>query len=193
MPRPTAKYDVSIAEKISEMAGNGLSQGYMAHEVGLSENTIRKLYRKELKHGASRANYAVAKTLFQKCMEGDTACLLFWAKTRMGWSEKESFIGREILEQFEAGEITLIQAALKFEKSGLPLPETIRILLAKEQPELEDSSKGQYMVISDEEMEARVAERKAMIQIQINGLPERQAEMRELHSQVADKLKTANT
>lgn len=191
--RPGRKYDPELADKIRELTANGLRQEDIASFIGMSENTMRKLYKSDLVKGATLANSTVGKKLFEQCVKGDTAALIFWAKTRMGWSEKASFIGREILEQFEAGEITLIQAALKFEKSGLSLPETIRILLAKHEPEQEDPSHGQYMVISDEEMEARVAERKAMLQIQINGLPERQAEMRALHDQVADKFKSANT
>ena len=168
----------------------------MRHEdiaafIGMSEKTMRKYYKADLVKGAALANMTVGKTLFERCERGDTAALIFWAKCRMGWSEKASFIGREILEQFEAGEITLIQAALKFEKSGLPLPETIRILLARQEPEQEDPSHGQYMIISDEEMEARVKERQEAIKAQIDHLPERQAEIRKLREQVTDKFKPA--
>lgn len=95
---------------------------------------------------------------------------------------------QEILERYNNGSLTVKEAAIEFEMNNLPIPETIRIMLVKEQPEPEDPSKGQYMVISDEEMEARVAERKAMIQKQLLGLPERQQEMRELHKQVANKF-----
>lgn len=95
---------------------------------------------------------------------------------------------KEILERYRNGGLSVKEAAIEFEMNNLPIPETIRIMLVKEQPEPEDPSKGQYMVISDEEMEARVAERKAMIQQQLLGLPERQQEMRELHNQVANKF-----
>lgn len=95
---------------------------------------------------------------------------------------------KEIFERYLNEELSLKEAAIEFEMNSLPIPETIRILLAKEQPEPEDPSKGQYMVISDEEMEKRVAERKAAIEQQLLQLPERQQEMRELHEQVANKF-----
>ena len=95
---------------------------------------------------------------------------------------------KEILERYRNGSLSVKETAIEFEMNNLPIPETIRIMLVKEQPEPEDPSKGQYMVISDEEMEARVAERKAMIQKQLLGLPERQQEMRDLHKQVANKF-----
>lgn len=95
---------------------------------------------------------------------------------------------QEILERYRNGSLTVKEAAIEFEMNNLPIPETIRIMLVKEQPEPEDPSKGQYMIISDEEMEKRVAERKAIIEKQLLGLPERQAEMRELHKQVANKF-----
>ncbi len=95
---------------------------------------------------------------------------------------------KEILERYRNGGLSLKEAAIEFELNNLPIPETIRILLAKEQPEPEDPSKGQYMVISDEEMEARVAERKATIQQQILELPDRQKDMRDLHDQVANRF-----
>lgn len=186
--RPGKKYDPETAEKIREFIANGLRQEDIANFIGMSENTMRRLYKNDLVRGAALANSTVGKKLFEQCQKGDTAALIFWTKCRMGWSEKASFIGREILEQFESGEITLIQAALKFEKNGLPLPETIRILLARYEPEPDDPSHGQYMVISDEEMEARILERKAAIQAQIDGLPERRAEMSELHKQIQDKF-----
>ena len=94
----------------------------------------------------------------------------------------------EILERYANNDLTLKQAALEFEKSGLPIPETIRLLLAKEQPEPEDTTGGAFRTISDEEMVIRVAQRKKLIEEQIKGLPERQQDMRALREQVKDKF-----
>lgn len=95
---------------------------------------------------------------------------------------------QEILERYRNGELSLRETALEFEMNNLPLPETIRILLGKEQPEPEDPSAGAYRVDSDEEMERKVAERKAKIEAQIDGLPERRAEVRELRERVTDRF-----
>lgn len=95
---------------------------------------------------------------------------------------------REILESFSKGELSVLEAAIEFEMNGLPLPETIRIQLQKEQPEPEDPTKGQYSAISDEEMEERYQKRLAQINAQMDGLPERQKEMQELRRNVGDKF-----
>lgn len=94
----------------------------------------------------------------------------------------------DILERYRNGSLSVKETAIEFEMNNLPIPETIRIMLAKEQPEPEDPSNGQYMIISDEEMEERVRQRQAAIQQQILSLPERQREMNALHQQVADKF-----
>jgi len=56
--------------------------------LGFSEDTLAKHYRKELDKGRIEANAAIAGTLFEKAKQGDTAAMLFWLKTRAGWSEK---------------------------------------------------------------------------------------------------------
>ena len=95
---------------------------------------------------------------------------------------------QEILERYRNGELSLKDTALEFEMNNLPLPETIRILLGKEQQEPEDPSNSQYMIISDEEMEERLRQRREDMQKQILGLPERQQEVRELRRLVTDKF-----
>ena len=50
---------------------------------GISLNTLKKHFRSELTVGKAFANYIVASALFNKAMAGDTACLIFWAKTQM--------------------------------------------------------------------------------------------------------------
>lgn len=95
---------------------------------------------------------------------------------------------KKILERYRNGEISLKDAALEFEINNLPLPETIRIMLGKEQLEPEDTSKGQYCLISDEEMEIRVSRRMTEINAQRENLPERQKEIRKLHNMVQDKF-----
>lgn len=169
-----------------DLASKGTPQEDIARLLGMDAKTLRKVYCGELRQGMGMSNQAVAGKLFERCMAGDTACLIFWAKTRMGWSEKASFIGREILEKYQAGEVTLKDAALEFEIAGLPLPETIRLLLAKEQPEPEDTTGGVYRIISDEEMAIRIEQRKKVIEEQIQGLPERQQDMRALREQVKE-------
>ena len=87
--RKAIKYDPELAEKIREMRGSGFTLEMTANAAGMSVPTLCRLYSDELREGCARANLAVGKRLFEKCMEGDITALIFWAKTRMGWSEKQ--------------------------------------------------------------------------------------------------------
>lgn len=88
--RPKIAHDPQMAEKIQSMRQYGATLENVADVTGLSIPTLRKLYGRELAAGESMANIAVGKKLFERCMAGDVAALIFWAKTRMGWREKEA-------------------------------------------------------------------------------------------------------
>ena len=49
--------------------------------------TLKKHFRKELDMGKAKANSKIGQTLFQKATGGDTASLIWWSKTQMGWKE----------------------------------------------------------------------------------------------------------
>lgn len=55
-----------------------------------SVETLTKHYRKELDLGEAQACSVVAGALYKKCLAGDTAAILFWHKTRMGFRENSS-------------------------------------------------------------------------------------------------------
>ena len=55
--------------------------------IDVSIPTLLKHYEKEIREGRIKANAKIAQTLYKKAIEGDTACLIFWAKTRLGWKE----------------------------------------------------------------------------------------------------------
>ncbi len=63
----------------------GATREKLAAALGICEDTLRKYYREELEFGDIKSNTQIAGRLFKKAMEGDTAALIFWAKTRMGW------------------------------------------------------------------------------------------------------------
>ena len=64
-------------------------------------------------------------------------------------------ITRDVLGQLLEKKISPVEAALKLEAEGLPLPESLRLLLAKAEPEPPADDNGAYAVISPEEMAAR--------------------------------------
>ena len=53
----------------------------------ISVDTLRKHFRKELDTASTKANAKVAMSLFKKAMDGDTASIIFWLKTRARWHE----------------------------------------------------------------------------------------------------------
>ena len=67
----------------------GYTQEQIASLVGKTVDTLAKHCREELDLGALRVNAKIGGKLFQKAMGGDTGALIWWSKTRMGWSEKQ--------------------------------------------------------------------------------------------------------
>lgn len=69
------------------MCAYGVPQEDIASVVGCNHETLRKYYREELDVSTAKANSKIAEKLYQKAMQGDTACMIFWLKTRARWSE----------------------------------------------------------------------------------------------------------
>lgn len=87
--RKSIKRDEEEAKKIAAMRQFGLSIEQVCVLTGLSRATVYKLYAHELEEGVAAANLLVGKKLFERCQAGDVTALIFWAKTRMGWREKD--------------------------------------------------------------------------------------------------------
>lgn len=85
--RPPIEWDKEIARRVEFFAQYGLPKDQIAANIGISKPTLYQLYSKELEIGAGNANAKIAQTLYQKAIGGDTSALIFWCKTRMGWSE----------------------------------------------------------------------------------------------------------
>ncbi|MFZ5544019.1 MAG: hypothetical protein ACOZJZ_10710 [Pseudomonadota bacterium] len=54
----------------------------------ISVKTLTKYFRHELVVGRIEANAAMAAALFRAAMEGSLPAMIFWLKTRAGWSEQ---------------------------------------------------------------------------------------------------------
>src|SRR5690606_32734282 len=56
---------------------------------GIDDKTLTKYFRRELDLGRARANATIGKTLFNQAVSGNISAAIFWAKSQMGWSEKQ--------------------------------------------------------------------------------------------------------
>lgn len=74
---------------VEQMCAVGIPQESMCLVIrdGIDKKTLRKHFRTELDTGTIKANTRIGGRLFNKAMSGDTASLIFWCKTRMGWKE----------------------------------------------------------------------------------------------------------
>lgn len=81
--------DEEQAKIVKAMAQYGVPHEDIAVTIGMCVETMQRLYCRELAKGRAVANAKIGRRLFDKAMSGDTAALIFWAKTRMGWKETQ--------------------------------------------------------------------------------------------------------
>lgn len=72
---------------VENASGMGLNHDVIATLVGCTGKTLRKRYRKELDQGMAKAHFNIAKTTYQKAIDGDRTMLIWYEKTRMGMRE----------------------------------------------------------------------------------------------------------
>jgi hypothetical protein len=92
--RPAFEPTDEQRKTVKTMAGLGMRHEDIALCVfwpdggpSISVDTLRVHFSVELATGAPMANASIGLKLFEKAMNGDTAALIFWAKTRMRWQE----------------------------------------------------------------------------------------------------------
>lgn len=84
---PTAKE----RQQVEAMAGVGLPHDQIGALVrdGVCTDVIRQYFAKELKAGKAKASAKIGQTLFNRAIGGETAALIWWTKSQMGWKEKQ--------------------------------------------------------------------------------------------------------
>lgn len=85
---PSFKYSTETAALVMGLAQYA-SQELIADELGMCVETLVKLYKEELKKGNAKAGIRIGKTLVEKALAGDTACVIFYCKTRLGMKETQ--------------------------------------------------------------------------------------------------------
>ena len=89
MARPQIEVTPRDRMMVETLGMRGVPQQTIADIVcgGISLNTLKKHFRPELTVSKACCNLLVASALFNKALNGDTTCLIFWAKTQMGWQK----------------------------------------------------------------------------------------------------------
>lgn len=75
---------------VESMSGFGSPQVDIACILKIDLKTLRLAFRAELDEGKAKANAKIGQCLFQQAMGGNVAAAIFWAKSQMGWREKQT-------------------------------------------------------------------------------------------------------
>lgn len=95
--KPTAK----TREQVSDFKSFGITHEEIAAFFSISDETLKKYYKKELEESVLRANAAVARALYKKAIGGDVASMLFWLKTRARWKTEDNRLIDESREEIK--------------------------------------------------------------------------------------------
>jgi len=122
------------------------------------------------------------RQLHLSIMKGDITAIIFGLKTKgkdRGYAEREFASAKtiKIIGRIKSGELTVREAGYEFAILGLPLPEVIKIELAKQEPENPDPGKS----LTPEELDRKYREALAKVDEEKKTfVPERKAEVAEL-------------
>ena len=162
--------------------------------------------KKEKAPRKKRLTLAMAEEKLMELIEaGDRQAIIFFLSTKgkkSGYayaksvsvpvSTSEQRKKKDIIQRLMKEKITVVQAALEFEMAGIPIPDTISIMLAKAEQPSGDPTEG-YSVFTDEEFEKRLNARSKELQKQFDGLAQRRAEIDALRASVADSFNRTET
>jgi hypothetical protein len=88
---------------VEDMAGRGATLDDIACVIGISPSTLDRWQKHEevkfaYKRGRAIAKDNIARTLYDKAMDGDTIAMIFWLKAQGGWSDKQREITQDMPE-----------------------------------------------------------------------------------------------
>jgi hypothetical protein len=172
--------------------------------AGISRGTFynwqkKKRFAERLNEIAEAKGDLVEAALLENAVKyQDTIAQIFYCKTKLkhrGYIEgtperlkqKTDRQTIELLSKLITGETDVRTTALEFSKAGIPLPDTLEILLKKE-PVNDDDGTEFDGVLSDEELEERGRKAKEAHERQLSDFrPERQADVEKIKEELKDR------
>lgn len=119
------KIELDLA-KVEELAGLGLTREQIALSLGVSYSTLNRRAKESeeietaMRRGRALANIKVAGELMKAIEKGNVTAIIFYLKTRAGWTEKQK-IEADITQREGIPEgLPAMYAALKSGKEFLP-------------------------------------------------------------------------
>jgi hypothetical protein len=89
MSRPRLEPTEEQRLTVKSLAACGIRQEEIASKIGIrSPKTLREHFSQELASGVTDANYKVAKTVYEKAIQGDMYAAQFWLRCRGGWKDR---------------------------------------------------------------------------------------------------------
>ena len=86
--RPPHKPTEKSRAEVLALASYGTNQNDISAYLGIQKDTLEKYYRPELTTASTRANAAVARSLYRQAVENqNVTAMIFWLKTRARWRE----------------------------------------------------------------------------------------------------------
>lgn len=79
-------------KQVEALAGVGLPHDQIGALLrdGVCVDVVRDNFAHELKAGKAKASAKIGQTLFNRAIGGETAALIWWTKSQMGWKEKRA-------------------------------------------------------------------------------------------------------
>jgi len=85
MARPPYQPTDNNRRQVESWSGVGITQEQMAALLEIDVDTLVKYYRKEIDQGKAKACASIGSSFYQKAKDGDTAAMIWWTKSQMGW------------------------------------------------------------------------------------------------------------
>ena len=75
---------------VKELYAAGIQKARIAKRLGVSDDTLVKHYEKELDDSLENLINGLAKSLYQRAIDGDEKAAEFWLKCRAKWAAAKS-------------------------------------------------------------------------------------------------------